>query len=72
MTEIQLIFLSFHFVTWFMLGLVYMEIQSWKKEIRQHIDYDNSLKAMRRKERRNSLIMEINYELFEKLSENDR
>lgn len=54
MTEIQLVFLSFHFVTWFMLGLVYMEIQSWKKEIRQHIDYDNSLKAMRRKERRNS------------------
>ncbi len=51
MTEIQLIFLSFHFVTWLLLGLVYMEIQSWKKEIRQHIDYDNSLKAMRRKER---------------------
>jgi len=52
MTEIQLIFLSFHFVTWFMLGLVYMEIQSWKKEIRQHIDYDNSLKALRKEERR--------------------
>ena len=51
MTEIQLIFLSFHIVTWFMLGLVYHGIQAWKKEIRQHIDYDNSLKAMRRKER---------------------
>jgi len=34
-----------------MLGLVYHEIKAWKKEIRQHIDYDNSLKAMRRKER---------------------
>ena len=51
MTEIQLLFLSLHLVTWFMLGLVHMEIQSWKKEIRQHIDYDNSLKTMRRKER---------------------
>ena len=45
------LFLSFHFVTWFLLLLVYVELQSWKKEIRQHIDYDNSLKALRRNER---------------------
>jgi len=51
MTEIQILFLSFHFVTWFLLLLVYVELQSWKKEIRQHIDYDNSLKALRRNER---------------------
>ena len=31
---------------------VYTEIQSWKKEIRQHIDYDNSLKALRKEDRR--------------------
>jgi len=52
MTEIQYIFLSFHCVTWILLFLVYTEIQSWKKEIRQHIDYDNSLKALRKEERR--------------------
>ena len=49
MTELSWLFLSFHFVTWIMLVLIFIELQSWKKEIRQHIDYDNSLKALRRK-----------------------
>jgi len=52
MTEISWLFLSFHFVTWIMLVLIFIELQSWKKEIRQHIDYDNSLRALR-KEKRN-------------------
>ena len=52
MTEIQFIFLSFHLVTWTGLILLAVEINSWKKEIRQHIDYDNSLRALRKEERR--------------------
>ena len=48
MTEYEYIFLSFHLITWVMLICVFVEIQSWKKEIRQHIDYDSSLRAMRK------------------------
>jgi len=51
MTEIEYIFLSLHLVTWTGLVLLGVEIQSWKKEIRQHIDYDNSLRAMRKNHR---------------------
>jgi|TARA_B100000035_G_scaffold300149_1_gene295503 hypothetical protein len=34
-----------------MLILIFIELQSWKREIREHIDYDNSLKALRRRTR---------------------
>jgi len=51
MTEIQYIFLSFHLITWVMIICVFVEIQSWKKEIRQHIDYDSSLRALKKAER---------------------
>ena len=45
MTELSWLFLSFHFVTWIMLVLIFIELQSWKKEIRQHIDYDKVFKS---------------------------
>ena len=51
MTEMGYLFLSFHLVTWVLLLIVFIELQSWKREIRQHIDYDNSLKALRKKNR---------------------
>ena len=43
--------MAFHLVTWTGLVLLSVEIQSWKKEIRSHIDYDNSLRAMRKNHR---------------------
>ncbi len=51
MTSIEYIFMAFHLVTWTGLVLLSVEIQSWKKEIRSHIDYDNSLRAMRKNHR---------------------
>jgi len=51
MTEIEYIFISFHIVTWIGLGILTSQITSWKREIRQHIDYDSSLRAMRKAER---------------------
>ena len=52
MTEIEYSFLSFHVLTWIGIATLASQIQGWKKEIRQHIDYDSSLRAMR-KNRRN-------------------
>ena len=51
MTEIQYLFLSFHVVTWLMVILTLIEVQAFKKEVRQHIDYDSSLRHLRKKER---------------------
>ena len=51
MTSIEYIFIVLHLVTWTGLVLLAVEIHSWKKEIRQHIDYDNSLRAMRKNHR---------------------
>jgi len=51
MTEIEFIFLSFHVMTWIGLATLANQINSWKREIRQHIDYDNSLRAMRKNHR---------------------
>ena len=48
LTNTQIIFLGFHCVTWVLLFIVYSEFRSWKREIRLHINYDNTLRAKRR------------------------
>ena len=51
MTEISYIFLCLHLVTWAFLIILLVELNTFKKEVRQHIDYDNSLRALRKEER---------------------
>ena len=48
LTSIQYMFLGLHLVTWVLLLVVYSEFRSWKREIRLHINYDNTLRARRR------------------------
>jgi len=52
MSEISILFFGLHLITWIMLFIVLGEIHSMKKEIRQHIDYDSSLRALRKAERK--------------------
>jgi cobalamin biosynthesis protein CobD/CbiB len=47
-TEISYIFLTLHMVTWVLLILTYVELHSFKKEVRQIIDYETTLKRKRR------------------------
>ena len=48
LTSTQIIFLGLHCVTWILLVMLYSEFRSWKREIRLHINYDNTLRARRR------------------------
>lgn len=57
LTSIQVMFLGLHFVTWMLLLIVYIEFRAWKKEIRLHINYDNTLSA-RRQELKNGVNIE--------------
>ena len=47
LTSTQIIFLGFHCVTWILFLVMYSEFRSWKREIRLHINYDNTLRAKR-------------------------
>jgi cobalamin biosynthesis protein CobD/CbiB len=47
-SEISYIFLTLHMVTWVLLILTYVELHSFKKEVRQIIDYETTLKKKRR------------------------
>ena len=48
LTSTQIIFLGFDCVTWILFLVMYSEFRSWKREIRLHINYDNTLRARRR------------------------
>ena len=47
-TEISYIFLTLHMVTWVLLILTYIELHSFKKEVRMYVDYESTLKKKRR------------------------
>ena len=47
-TEISYIFLTLHMVTWVLLILTYIELHSFKKEVRMYVDYESTLKRKRR------------------------
>jgi len=48
MDEISYIFLTLHLITWLLLILVFIELYSFKKEVRLSIDYETTLKKKRR------------------------
>ena len=48
MNEISYIFLTLHLITWILLILVFIELYSFKKEVRQYMDYETTLKKKRR------------------------
>ena len=52
MNEISYIFLCLHLITWVLLILALVEIHAFKKEVRQMIDYESTLKKKRRELRR--------------------
>ena len=47
-TEISYMFLTLHMVTWILLIVTYVELHSFKKWVRQVIDYETTLKRKRR------------------------
>ena len=47
-TEISYIFLTLHMVTWVLLIITYVELHSFKNEVRQYMDYETTLKKKRR------------------------
>ena len=47
-TEISYMFLTLHMVTWILLIVTYVELNSFKKWVRQIIDYETTLKRKRR------------------------
>jgi hypothetical protein len=47
-TEISYIFLTLHMITWVLLIIIYVELHSFKKWVRQIIDYETTLKKKRR------------------------
>ena len=48
MNEINYIFLTLHLITWILLVLVIVELHAFKKEVRQYMDYETTLKKKRR------------------------
>ena len=48
MNEISYIFLCLHLVTWVLVILGMVELNSLKKEFRQAIDYESSLRKKRK------------------------
>ena len=48
MNEISYIFITLHLITWTLLILVMVELHTFKKEVRQMIDYESTLKKKRR------------------------
>jgi len=48
MTDISYIFLCLHLITWVFLIIVLVELNSFKKEVRLHIDYDSTLRKKRK------------------------
>ena len=52
MNEISYIFLCLHLITWVLLLLTLVELNGFKKEVRQMIDYESTLKKKRRELRR--------------------
>jgi len=47
-TEISYMFLTLHMVTWVLLIFTYIELHSFKKEVRMYVDYESTLKKKRR------------------------
>ena len=48
MNEISYIFLCLHLVTWILLVLTMVELNSLKKEFRQAIDYETTIRKKRK------------------------
>jgi len=48
MNEISYIFLTLHMISWVLLIIVYIELLTFKKEVRMYVDYESTLKKKRR------------------------
>ena len=46
--SVENLFLTLHLVTWVLLILTYLELHSFKKDVKMYMDYETTLKKKRR------------------------
>jgi hypothetical protein len=46
--SVENLFLTLHLVTWVLILLTYLELHSFKKDVKMYMDYETTLKKKRR------------------------
>jgi hypothetical protein len=46
--SVENLFLTLHLVTWVLIVLTYLELHSFKKDVKMYMDYETTLKKKRR------------------------